>query len=102
MLRFRSDRTRWRFLTLAILVVFALVGLLAWAWGHSLAGMQSRRARIGEIDVRIKALRKEANLSTDLSQRQTVLIREHRLSAERRQLIKELRPFYQRFLDLFR
>jgi hypothetical protein len=102
MLRFRSVRTRSLLFTLATLVVIALSVLLALGWGHYQDGMQSKRASVVEINKRIKTLGKEASVSTDRAQRQKSLAESHRLSVERRELEKELRPLFQRFLDAFR
>jgi hypothetical protein len=102
MLRFRSVRTRSLLFALATLVVIALGVLLAWGWGHYQDGLQSKRATVVEINNRIKTLGKKASVSTDQAQRQKSLAEAHRLLVERRELEKELRPLFQRFLDAFR
>jgi hypothetical protein len=76
--------------------------LLAWGWSHYQDGLQSKRATVVEINNRIKTLGKKASVSTDQAQRQKSLAEARRLLVERRELEKELRPLFQRFLDAFR
>jgi hypothetical protein len=102
MFRFRSVRTRSLLFTLATLVVIALSVLLAWGWGHYQDGLQSKRARLAEINKRSKALGEVEHVSTNPAQREKSLAERHRLSVESRELQKELRPLFQRFLDAFR
>jgi hypothetical protein len=104
---------------LAAVVVFALVGLLAWGSGHYLADMQSKRARVEAINSRFLELRTEMDnsiyaeiekrrkgqpviVSTIRVERQRVRAERDRLSLEAQELSGELRPLFQRFLDLFR
>jgi hypothetical protein len=93
---------RLSLIALASLLVLALVGLLAWETGRYRADLRSKRARALEIDVRRKALNKEAHFSHDQEQRQRLIKEVQDLSVEKQQLNKDLRPIQQKFLELFR
>jgi hypothetical protein len=111
---------------LAALVVCALVCALVGLFGLAVgslsvwhAGMQSKRARIEAINSRFRELRTEMDnsmyaeidkrrkgqpviVSTIRVERRRVLAERNRLSLEAQELKGELRPLYQRLLDLFR
>jgi hypothetical protein len=93
---------RW----LILLVVLMAVGLTAWAAGRTLDARHHTQTRIREINVKLKALSKEASTVTDVSRRRQAIKEMEKLRREAQTLQSELGQWkssslFGRFRELF-